>query len=97
MHLIRALQLFHLCSHADGSPSLYCGFCISVRHLRVLISSSMMLSGIFKATSSISIPRDFQSLAGEGPDQSDLSLNMSLLRTLETSRVPFNLDCSVIL
>lgn len=40
----------------------------------------MMISGIFKDISSISIPGDFQKLAGEGPDQSDLSLNLSWLR-----------------
>lgn len=39
----------------------------------------MMISGIFKVTPSISIHGDFQNLAGEGPDQSNLSLNLSLL------------------
>lgn len=54
-------------------------FCILVRHLSALISSSMMISGIFKVTPSIAILGDFQNPAGEGPDQSNLSLNLSLL------------------
>lgn len=81
IHLAWALWFFHLCSHIDGSPCLFCGFfCISIRYLRALISISMMISGIFKATPSMSIPGDFQRLAGEGPDQPDLSLNLSWLR-----------------
>lgn len=63
-----------------------CALCVSIRHLRALISSGMMISGIFKAISSISIPGDFQKLAEEGSDQSDLSLNLSWLRQEDYTR-----------